>query len=201
MSVQPKRKEISRKLPPYEEMKRLYVECGWTYADIAEKYDVQRVAAYQTMKRRALAYGDPWPLRSRLNQGQKLAKSTKDYYVNPVAITEMVWEHIASLHFVELAWWEDKKARCIAKNGPHNCGFLHHRKPGLNRTARNFCQQHGFSISHLYDLRVNNRRIEKAYAVRLLTAIGEPIDRSLRPENYMRSIKHNGVRTPKKKVS
>lgn len=85
--------ELRRKLPPYELLKQLYVKEGLTLSEIAARYDVSRSCVLDTIRRRAKAHGDPWPLiDSHDKQRQRRGISRRQ--VNPKLIIDLVYDYL-----------------------------------------------------------------------------------------------------------
>lgn len=61
-----------RKLPPYEELKRLVVEDGLLYAEVAEIYGCNKTVVHRTLRDRAKRAGE-YPLP--IDRGQKIARA------------------------------------------------------------------------------------------------------------------------------
>jgi len=67
----------NRKLPAYEELKRLYLVEGLSYAEIAARYRVSRSAVINTIRDRAKRRGDwPWP---EMNAREKQRRGAMSY--------------------------------------------------------------------------------------------------------------------------
>lgn len=145
--------EMHRKLPPYEELKALYLGTGGktplTYAQIAQKFGVHYSTVRATIKQRAERRGE-WPLLSpAANERRRLQRiqATK-VSVTPVGIAFVVEE------FLE--------------------------KEGMTR--REFAEKFNFDYRYIVKLLAPSRHdpIAAPYAVRLLEACGEPVVWSLR---------------------
>lgn len=67
----------TKKLPPYAELRRLYLDEGLTQARIADKYHCSVRSVSIMMKKYALEAGDPWPLLSREEHLARVSAANK----------------------------------------------------------------------------------------------------------------------------
>jgi len=142
------RAERTRKLPPYAELRKLYVDKSMSMAEIAAKYDVSKSAVYWTLRRRAENRGE-WPLQPRSGQRAVLRRTIDRRLVQGWFIVDMVYEYCRT----------------------------------NNMTVKQFCDQHGFTDKYIYEVHSKRyKRISAQYAIRLLTAIGEPVSEHLQSQ-------------------
>lgn len=164
--VQPPRLQNIRKLPPYRELKRMVMPpalggLGMTYFEIAEKYKCSRVVVNRTLKDRAMKLGE-WPLP--IDQSAKLKRS--------------VQVHSTTVSSVGIGWLLDEYLKDHPKYFAVDIDGV---CTPTRFTLKKFGEWHGFPARYLTGIRRGKRsRISKAYARRLLIALGEPVPKHLR---------------------
>ena len=98
------------KLPSYEKLKHHVLQDGMSYNDIAKMYGMSSArSVHGTLRRRALAHGDPWPLiqsgpdssewERRVRIGQR--KFEQDAYVDSAFLAEDVADFLAQGTFTQ----------------------------------------------------------------------------------------------------
>jgi hypothetical protein len=155
-TVQPKRMQAKKKLPPYAELKKLVMPPrmggkGWTYAEVAAKYKCSKVVVGRTLRDRALAHGDPWPI---FTHDDRIAKVIRGERNNPRTLpSNVLWSLVEE--------------------------YL----DANEMSVREFCRRNAFTYGWAISVKTGRYpRISKTYFVALCDAINEPVPAWLRQE-------------------
>lgn len=156
-------REIQRKLPKYEVLKRLVVEKGMSYQDIATKYKVNKRAVYGTLKRRAELRGE-WPLVSEADAKRRARRASYEHWkvgngntVNASFLAEALREHLETV--------EQPRVFVCSKKAVY--------PPG---SYEQWSVLNGFNRAYIREMLNKQRdRVMAAYAVRIYQVIGEEV--------------------------
>lgn len=163
--VQLPRLQNVRKLPAYNELKRLVLPprlggVGLTYREVAERYGTTTVVVNTTLKNRAIRLGE-WPLPIDRSAKIKRAANLRRQTVPGVGIIGLLDDYLAAHpHFFAVGSDGD----CVP----------------IKFTLKQWASWNGFPARYLSSVRTGNRpNIRRDKAAKLLHQLGEPVPRRL----------------------
>lgn len=127
------RKSWAKKLPEYQELKRLVVEEHWSYRKISIAFGVHHDSVYQKLKTGARNHGDEWPLvrswRATFEQGVR--DSTIDSAGLAILVDERLKKDVPPRELVGPVWVGTLAAQMHAPRTRVYYRRLNDRKPHL----------------------------------------------------------------------
>ena len=169
--LKPAYERYTKILPPYPDLRKMYVDQGMTITEIAQRYKVSRTSVWRKLEFWAKRLGDEWPLPVG-DRKQRMSRAMARRSVRSDFIIEMVYAWVAE-HPIFMV---DATGECEARP----------------QTVAEFARRNGFVYGNLTKMKSCKPRISKAQAVALLRAIGEDPHPDLLEENYRLDPKYSG---------